>query len=164
MLTVINNTMTSVLTTAEFEIQLGALTKSGDPTLMGIPFVFLAINNSSRPFYGQIASGRFQVTRNSFLFPTPFIINGTFKESKSGTEVNYKIEPIWFGYLWIRIFPVLAFFLMNFLLIKGTKTLILELMIPINIVLLIMFLPILITNRLKIRMERDFIQDLKIDR
>lgn len=156
--------MTSKLTKEEFNFRLTKLTKIGEPTLLGTPLAILTVNNSSRPFFGKINSDKFQLTKNSSFLPIPFTIVGTYRENENKTFVDYQVKPIWFGYLWIRIFPIVGLILFNTIIINTTRTIIYGLMIPVNIVLLLTFLPIPITNYLKTKFEKEFTTELEIEK
>ncbi|GAA0893043.1 hypothetical protein GCM10009122_27220 [Fulvivirga kasyanovii] len=153
--------MLSSLSKEEFELRLKNLTRSGEPVFMGTPLAMLAMNGSMKPFYGEVTSDKFRFTKNATFLPTPFIVVGNFKEYQNITEVEYSIKPIWFGYLWIRILPVLALIFVNILFIKESIAN-MYVVLPINLFLLLMFLPILITNQIKINMERRFVKSLEI--
>lgn len=157
--------MTSRLIIEEFKSRLTNLTRKGDPAIKGTPFYILtALDNYDKPFFGEFDDSKFRLTKNIF-FPTPFIISGNYLQIDTPeTRINYKVQPIWFGYLWIRILPFFCLIFFNFLLIKMASTLLsLDLMIPVNVMLLLMFTPILYTNHQKKKMERDFISRFEIE-
>jgi len=92
-----------------FRKHLRTLTKEGNPGIMGTPFVILRIFNPgrSKPFYGVIGNSKFAITLNNIFFSSPYTIEGDFKNNNSKKGINYKIKPIWFGYLWVRIMPLI---------------------------------------------------------
>ncbi|MUP38229.1 hypothetical protein [Labilibaculum euxinus] len=150
--------MISKLNYLEFKNRLKANTKNGNPKSFGTPFSILSIFSKSRKKYiGEINSVSFNLTENTTLLPIPYIIDGTYKsKSKSTTEISFKIKIIWFGYLWIRILPVLALGLINSLLLMQGNNIKTEIFVIVNLFLLLMFLPVLIVSRKKKKMIGDF--------
>jgi hypothetical protein len=122
----------------------------------------VTLNTSSKPFYGVVDSSKFRLTKNSSLFPTPFIIHGTFKPIGNETQLNYQIRPIWFGYLWIRFFPVFGLIFINLMLLR-IKNVPMEIIVAVNVFIpLMFFLVIFITNRFKRKLEETLITELEI--
>ncbi|WP_377488286.1 hypothetical protein [Pontibacter toksunensis] len=157
--------MKSSLTATEFYSRLRDITLIGDPELKGSPLIiFTGLNLSSKPFFGEFTESEFRLAKNSTILPTPYLIKGSYTETgEAGTNIAYEIKPIWFGYLWIRILPVLALILINLLLINTMAPAPLDLLIPINgFLLLMLFAPLWITHTLKKGMEKDFIDSLMI--
>ena len=61
-----------------------------------------------------------------------------------------------FGYSWTRILPVLALFLFNFLLITKGNNIGSEIYVIVNVFLVLMFTPILLTISQKNKLLKDF--------
>jgi hypothetical protein len=156
--------MTTTLTIEQFRSRLRNLTSIGKSSLKESPFSVLTIYDpTDKPFFGQISDTRFRLTKNSSFLPIPFVISGDYKHTEtSETIVNYKIQPVWFGYRWIKILPVMVFVLINVLLIRSASTLPIDLLIAVNIFLLFMCSPIVITNLQKRRMEMDFLTAVEL--
>ncbi len=156
--------MTSELNISDFQTQLDNTTKIGDPSTKGTPFAILTILESSKKsFYGKFDKKCFELTKNAKLFPIPYIISGNFKSTDdSRTTVDFKIKPIWFGYLWVRIIPFVGIILFNYLIITKTDVLPTDLLIVVNAFLSLMFLPIFILNYKKKKMDREFREVFKI--
>lgn len=93
---------------SEFKNKLTELTKDGYPMFKGNPFAMFTINFSSKPFYGNILSKEFKITKNSNVSPLPYLILGKFRKNGNFTEVNYEIKPMKFGHYWIRFFPIIG--------------------------------------------------------
>ena len=96
--------MISKIEITEFRKRLNLNTKYGNPKIKGTPFViFTAYNESKKMFYGTYNDSNFQITKNAFLHPTPYIIVGEIKSiKKNETEIKYEIKPIGFGYYWLN--------------------------------------------------------------
>ncbi len=156
--------MTSKLGLSDFKNRLSNHTKIGDPKIKGTPFaIFTIFGQSGKKFYGDFDNSSFQLTENASFFPLPYVIKGTFKsQNNSETRLSYKIKPIWFGFLWVRILPILALILINGILLTQNQRIETEIILIINIFLLFMFLPILILNYKKKRMEKEFREIFKI--
>ncbi len=105
---------------AEFVKRLDENTEIGDPYIMGTPFVIMTIfGKTKKRFYGEHNKSGFRLTKNAILYPTPYVFEGEIhQQNNSGIEVLLKIKPIWFGYLWIRILPILAFIFINAMMIN----------------------------------------------
>ncbi|MBS1978450.1 MAG: hypothetical protein JST46_13855 [Bacteroidetes bacterium] len=154
--------MKTQLTIDNIEARLRELTVTGDPKIMGTPFYVTAINNSSKPFLGEFDSTTFELTKNTSLLPTPYIIEGTYNSTADGTELNYKIKPIWFGHIWLRVFPIIALVIINWAILKNPTFFPTVERIIFNAFGLLMFSPILIVNFQKKKMERDFVNEFKL--
>ena len=146
--------------------KLKNLTKEGNPVIMGTPFSIIVLLGSehSKPFYGKIENHKFQITLNRPLFPTPYILEGNLNNTNCENRIDYKIKPIWFGYLWIRIIPFLFISFIATILISS-RTSFSDSHWKINLIfflicLIIASLPILITYRLKTKMEKIFNAEL----
>jgi hypothetical protein len=128
-------------------------------TLKESPLAILTIYDPiDQPFFGQFSDTKFRLTKNFSYLPVPFIINGDYKQTETmETIVNYKVQPVWFGYRWISILPIITLVFINVLLVKTAITVPFDLLIAVNIFLLFMCSPILITNIQKRRMEKDFL-------
>ncbi len=156
--------MTSELSISDFKNKLKNHTKIGNAKIKGTPFfIFTLFGQTKKDFYGDFDNSSFQLTINSSFFPIPYIIQGDFKaKNKSKTKLSYKIKPIWFGYLWVRILPILAFIIVNGILLTQHQKIETEIILIINILLLLMFLPIFILNYRKKIMEKKFRKIFKI--
>jgi hypothetical protein len=154
----------SKLNKSEFINRLEENTKIGNPELKGSPFLILTIfGKANRKFYGTFDESNFKLTKNSILLPLPYIFEGKIKsKGKSSTEIKIKIKPIWFGYLWIRIFPIIALILVNTLLIVHGNNPGVGVFIGVNIFIGFLFTPIWITIRKKNRLLKDFYKIFEI--
>lgn len=101
--------MTSPITTSEFKQRLKENTQKGFPIIKVSPFVFFTlIGKTKQKFYGKYTDNSFRFTKNTSVNVVPQTITGTFKsESDTETKVDYHIETIWFGWLWLRSIPLL---------------------------------------------------------
>lgn len=158
--------MTNEINIKEFRNHLIKLTKDGNPKIMGSPFCIFEIFNgdNSKPFFGKVGNNKFRITRNSPIMPTPYLIEGNFKVTSSG--LDYKIRPIWFGYLWIRIIPLLfiIFFVVLFLNseMNVSNSNWIGLAVFFAFFSMILFVPVLITTVLKRKMEKKLKQEFEI--
>ena len=150
--------MTSNLNITDFIKRLKENTKSGNPKIKGTPFAIFTIFGKTRmKFYGEYTDSDFRLTKNAILFQIPYIFEGRIKyKDKTSTELSLIIKPIWFGYLWIRILPVLALFLFNLLLITKGKNIESEIYVIANAFFVFMFTPIFLTIRQKNKLLKDF--------
>lgn len=157
--------MKSNLSIKDFRDRLESLTNIGEPIINGTPLaVFTIFDSPKSAFYGQVDKNQFRLTSNGPFNLTPYILHGTFSETEKGTEVNYKIKPIWFGYLWIRLLPIFAILFFNIFLVKEMGLFEMVLLIPVNLFLIIFIIvPILYTNYNKKRLEEAFIKNLEIN-
>jgi hypothetical protein len=157
--------MKSNLSIQDFRDRLESLTNIGEPTINGTPLAIITIFESpNSTFYGQLDKDQFRLTSNGLFNLTPYIMQGTFTATHNGTEVNYKIKPIWFGYLWIRLLPIFAILFFNYFLINEMGTVGLIALIPVNLFLLLfIIIPIVFTNYNKRRLEEAFIKNLEIN-
>ena len=156
--------MISNLNRKDFIKRLEENTKIGDTKLKGTPFaVFTMFCNTKMKFYGEYSSSDFRLTKNAILYPIPYIFEGTIKsKDKNSTEISLKIKPIWFGYLWIRILPILALIFINLMLIINGDGIETEIYFLVNAFLLFMFTPILLTIRKKNKLLKDFYKIFEI--
>ena len=140
--------MTSKLSVSDIKNRLSHHTKIGDPQIKGTPLaIFTIFGQTGKKFYGDFDNLSFQLTKNAPLFPLPYIIQGTFRSiNNSETRLSYKIKPIWFGFLWVRILPILAMIVINIVLFTQSQRIETEIILIINFFLLFMFLPIIILN------------------
>jgi hypothetical protein len=116
-----------------------------------------------KPFFGQFSDNKFRLSKNFSYLPIPFVISGDYKQTETlETIVNYKVQPVWFGYRFISIVSVIAIVFINMLLVKTATTVPFDLLIAVNIFLLFMCSPILITNIQKRRMEKDFLMAVEL--
>ncbi len=150
--------MISSLNRTDFVKRLEENTKIGDPKLKGTPFAIFTIFGKTRmKFYGEYTDSKFRLTKNAILFQIPYIFEGTLiSNGKTTTELEFNIKPMWFGYLWIRVLPVLALFLFNFFLITKGNNIESEIFVIVNILLVFMFTPILLTIKQKEKLLNDF--------
>ncbi len=150
--------MISNLNRTDFIKRLEENIKVGDPKLKGTPFaLFTIFGKTSMKFYGEYTDSEFRLTKNAILFQIPYIFEGTLiSKDKTSTELELKIKPMWFGYLWIRILPVIALFLFNFLLITKGNNIESEIFVIVNVFLVFMFTPIFLTIRQKNKLLKDF--------
>lgn len=156
--------MISKLNKSDFIKRLEQNTKIGDPKIKGAPIaVFTMFGKTRKKFYGEYTNSAFRLTKNAILFPIPYIFEGTLKsKEKTTTEVSLNIKPIWFGYLWIRIFPAFALIFINLILINNGKNIEPEVYFIVNTFLLFMFTPILFTIRTKNKLLKDFYRIFEI--
>ncbi|MBX2967083.1 MAG: hypothetical protein KF845_13135 [Cyclobacteriaceae bacterium] len=156
--------MRSSLSVEDFRGRLTELTNIGEPIINGTPFAIMTVFDSPKSlFYGQFDKESFRLTSNGLTHITPYIIDGTFTQTDNGTEVNYKIRKIWFGYLWIRLLPIIAILSFNLVFVKEMGRFGLVVFIPINLFLLLLFIPIILTNVKKKRLEELFIKHFEIN-
>lgn len=156
--------MISRLNTRDFIKRLKDNTKYGNPKIKGTPFAgYVKLGEFNKKFFGDFDDSKFRLTKNSSLFPTPYIIQGFIKsKGDSETEVSIEIKPIGFGYYWIRLFPLTLLIIFNVIFFSQEATLDWYIYILINLFLLIMFLPILIVNLMKKRLLKRFSQIFEI--
>ena len=156
--------MISKLNKSDFFKRLEQNTKIGDPKIKGTPFaVFTMFGKTRMKFYGEYTNSDFRLTKNAILYPIPYIFEGTLKsKDKTTTEISLNIKPIWFGYLWIRIIPSLAFIFINHMLIIHGEDIKTEIYFLVNAFLLFMFTPILFTIRQKNKLLKDFYKIFEI--
>jgi hypothetical protein len=104
-----NSLMQSKIDITEFRKRLSKNTLIGNPNINGTPLVVLSLLYSSdHKFFGRINGNTFEITKHSTFSPIPYILKGKISsEIDSKTRVKYIIKPIWFGYLWIRIIPII---------------------------------------------------------
>lgn len=107
--------MVSKINIAEFRERLNKNTKYGNPRIKGTPFaVFSIFGESNKIFYGTYNKTKFELTKNSTLFPAPFMISGEIN-TKNGTQTEtiYEVKPIGFGYYWLKYMPIIGILLFN---------------------------------------------------
>lgn len=115
--------MVSKINIAEFIERLSKNTKYGNPKIKGTPFsVFSMFGESNKSFYGTYDKAKFELTKNSTLFPTPFIISGEFS-SKNNTQTGiiYEVKPIGFGYYWLKYMPIIGILMFNIVLYSQSE-------------------------------------------
>lgn len=137
--------VTSRLNLQDFEDKLHNVVTIGDPSIMGTPLAANALfKNSEKKFYGSFDDRSFQLTKNiSLISPIaiPYILKGIYSvEKDSTTKISYEVKPIWFGYLWIRLLPLILLILINILFIRNSEPLPLSLFIVANSFIVCMFL------------------------
>jgi len=157
--------MISNLKKSDFIKRLEENSKFGDPKIKGTPFAVLTMFGQTRKkFYGEFTDSDFRLTKNAILYPIPYVFEGTLKsKDKASTEIVLNVKPVWFGYLWIRIFPVLALILTNFILITRGNNIETEIYVIVNIFLLFMFTPIFVTLRQKNKLLKEFYSIFEIN-
>jgi hypothetical protein len=150
--------MVSRLCTSDFNKRVRDNTKIGNPKIKGTPFAgYVKIGDFNKPFFGDFKDSKFRLTKNSSLFPIPYIIQGFIKsKSDSETEVSIEIIPIGFGFYWIRLFPLALFILFNVIYFCQDYKLDFNVFFLINLFILLMFSPILIVNQMKKRFVKKF--------
>ena len=102
----------------EFRQRLNKNTKLGNPKVKGTPFAVISKSGESdKTFFGTCDKTKFELTENSTLFPTPFIISGEINsKNEVQTEIIFEVEPIGFGYYWLKYMPVFGIFMFNLIL------------------------------------------------
>ena len=149
--------MISKIDISEFRDRLKLNTKYGNPKIKGTPFIiFTAYNETDKMFYGTHNESSFQLTKNTFFHPTPFIIFGEIKSNKkTETEIKYEIKPIGFGYYWLKYFPLFGFIIFNTIFLIESESI--ELIIIFNVALIFFAIfNYFQTKRKKKKMEKDF--------
>ncbi|OXG07773.1 hypothetical protein BC749_101103 [Flavobacterium araucananum] len=134
--------MKSKLDATEFRNKIKSNTVIGNPKLKFFsPFwLFKIFEGFSKPFYGNFDDSTFRLTINSTVSPTFYTIIGKYKTTNRTLNISYSIEPTHkFSSIWTKYFPVVAFLLVNSVMISnGTPA---EVYIVFNLFLvLIMFL------------------------
>lgn len=155
--------MQSKLNLSEFKKRLFKNTLIGNPNINGTPLVvFSLFYLSHHKFFGRVSDADFAITTHTVLRPIPYKIVGTLSaNADSTTNVEYTIEKIWFGYLWIRIIPALLIVMVTYGIIENP-----ELLYPLGLFgLVFTLISILniyrIERRLK-RFEKDFMAMFEI--
>ncbi|ESU21261.1 hypothetical protein FCR2A7T_06890 [Flavobacterium cauense R2A-7] len=110
--------MVSKISITEFKERLKNNTKYGPPKIKGTPFaIFTLFGESNKIFFGTYSKTKFELTKNSTLFPTVHIISGEIKSIENNkTEINYVVKPIGFGYYWNKYMPIIAIPIFNLIL------------------------------------------------
>ena len=55
--------------------------------------------------------------KNTILFPTPFILSGEISLiNEVQTEIIFEVEPIRFGYYWLKYMAIFGIFIFNLIL------------------------------------------------
>ncbi len=110
--------MVSKISITEFRERLIKNTKYGNPKIKGTPFAVFSISrDSKKSFYGTYNEAKFELTKNSTLFPIPFIIYGEINSTNNTqTEIFYEVKTIGFGYYWIKYMPLFGILLFNLIL------------------------------------------------
>ncbi len=150
--------MISRLNTRDFINRLKDNTKYGNPKIKGTPFAgYVKYGEFKKRFFGDYNDSKFRLTKNSSIFPIPYVIHGFIKsKGTSRTEVTIEIKPIGFGYYWIRLFPLTLLVLFNVVYFNQDAIFDWNIYFIINLFILIMFLPILITSLMKKRFLKRF--------
>ncbi|MBF7091265.1 hypothetical protein IUY40_06910 [Flavobacterium sp. ALJ2] len=110
--------MVSKINIAQFRERLNKNTKYGNPRIKGTPFAVFSISGeSNKSFYGTYDKAKFELTKNSTLFPAPFIISGKINsKNNTQTEITYEVKPIGFGYYWLKYMPTIGILMFNLVL------------------------------------------------
>ncbi len=129
--------MISKINITEFSKNLQNNTKYGNPKIKGTPFaMFTALGESNKIFFGTYNKTKFKLTKNATFFPTPFIISGEFNSKiNHQTELIYEVEPIGFGYYWMKYMPLFVIFIFNLIFYRESAPL--EMFILMNSVLIV---------------------------
>jgi hypothetical protein len=132
--------MVSKISIIEFRERLVKNTKYGNPKIKGTPFAVFSISGElNKSFYGTYNEVKFELTKNSTLFPAPFIISGKFNStSNNRTEIVYEVKPIGFGYYWIKYLPIFGILMFNLILFMESTPV--EMYTIINLILLGFFI------------------------
>ncbi|MES2545961.1 MAG: hypothetical protein V4548_13835 [Bacteroidota bacterium] len=101
--------MTSKINASEFKERLKENTQKGMPIIKVSPFaLFTLLGKSKKKFFGSYTDNSFRFTKNTSINVIPQTVTGTFENiNDSETKVDYHIETIWFGWLWLRSIPLL---------------------------------------------------------
>jgi hypothetical protein len=114
--------MKSKLSLSEFRSRLQNNIEIGSPKLKLSPFGIFSIFSGSKLFYGLFDDKSFQLTMNSTVSPTFFIIKGKYKITNKILQINYNIEPSPKFYLTlIKFVPIIFFILINLLFISANE-------------------------------------------
>jgi hypothetical protein len=91
--------MTSKLTLTDFRQKLQSNTKIGNPNIKGTPFAgYVKLGESDKVFFGQFNNTSFKLTKNSSLFPIPYVIVGKYESTDNhAIDITYQVKTIWFG-------------------------------------------------------------------
>ena len=112
--------MISKINKSEFKSRLAKLTTSGNPKLKGSPLTVFTLGSKRNKFYGWFDDNKFAITKQSVFLPVPYILRGSIKANRDATtEVEYVIQPIWFGYLVPRLIPIAVFSIMGIAFLKN---------------------------------------------
>ncbi|WP_428231124.1 hypothetical protein [Flavobacterium sp.] len=117
--------MKSKLDATEFRNKIKSNTVIGNPKFKFIsPFwLFKVFEGFWKPFYGNFDDSTFRLTINSTVSPTFYTIKGKYKTANNTLNISYIIEPTHkFSTIWIKYFPIVAFVLINSVLISIDKT------------------------------------------
>ncbi|CAM3664732.1 hypothetical protein FSS13T_27290 [Flavobacterium saliperosum S13] len=117
--------MVSKISITEFKERLKNNTKYGPPKIKGTPFaIFTLFGESNKIFFGTYSKTKFELTKNSTLFPTVHIISGEIKSIENNkTEINYVVKPIGFGYYWNKYMPIIVIPICNLILYTNSAPL-----------------------------------------
>ena len=150
--------MISKISIVEFRQRLNKNTKLGNPKVKGTPFAVISKSGESdKTFFGTCDKTKFELTENSTLFPTPFIISGEINsKNEVQTEIIFEVEPIGFGYYWLKYMPIFGIFIFNFILYTRSAPLeIYQIMNP------ILFCILIISNLYLWRKKHKLVTDFK---
>jgi hypothetical protein len=157
--------MKSSLNIEDFKNKLTELTNVGEPILNGTPLAVLTSFKSPKSiFFGKFDDKCFRLTSNGLSKITTYIIKGSFEQRGNETEVNYKIISIWFGYLWIRIFPIVTILYFHLIVFKSMSRV--EKLIfyfPINLFLIMILITSIVQEKSrKSKLEKLFTENFYI--
>ena len=150
--------MISKISIVEFRQRLNKNTKLGNPKVKGTPFAVISKSGESdKTFFGTCDKTKFELTENSTLFPTPFIISGEINsKNEVQTEIIFEVEPIGFGYYWLKYMPIFGIFIFNFILYTRSAPLeIYQIMNP------ILFCILIISNLYLWRKKHKLVKEFK---
>ena len=150
--------MISKINIIEFRERLNKNTKLGNPNIKGTPFAVISKpGESNKTFFGTYDKTKFQLTENAILFPTPFILSGEISLiNEVQTEIIFEVEPIGFGYYWLKYMPIFGIFIFNFILYTRSAPLeIYQIMNP------ILFCILIISNLYLWRKKHKLVTDFK---
>jgi hypothetical protein len=118
--------MKSKLNINEFRNRLKENSKIGSPKLklshLGASIIPEGI---SKTFYGIFDDSNFQLTMNSTISPTFYIIKGKYESVNQKLNVNFVIEPSnKIQLIWMKVFPFFSILIINlflFFIVKKTS-------------------------------------------
>jgi len=117
--------MISNINITDFRERLNKNTKLGNPKIKGTPFAVISKSGeTNKVFFGKYNKTKFQLTENTILFPTPFILSGEINSKNDlQTKIIYEVKPIGFGYYWLKYMPIFGIFIFNLILYTQSASL-----------------------------------------
>lgn len=158
--------MKSKLHINEFRKKLEENIAIGNPEIKIIGFgIFTIFNGFSKRFYGKFDKSTFQITSNSTMFPTSYIIKGTYKSNNQDLIINYAVEPFSkFQGIYFKIFPIISMSLINLVLFNERENISTRSFIVVNIFgILFNVFGIWLVNKKKKRLEKKFVEIFEIE-